>query len=52
MDRDIPVVVRMRVERARCGHSEDETFEFAVPSAKARPTLQSDAPAAEEPDRR
>lgn len=27
MDDDIPVVVRMRVECAKCGHLEDETYE-------------------------
>ena len=37
MDDDIPVVVRMRVECARCGHTEDDTYEFDVPIAKARP---------------
>jgi hypothetical protein len=33
----IPVVVQMRAECARCGHAEDETFEFDKPHAKARP---------------
>ena len=37
MDSDIPVIVRMRVECARCGHAEDETYEFDVPLAKAQP---------------
>jgi hypothetical protein len=37
MDHDIPVVVRMRVECARCGHAEDETYEFDMPIAKAQP---------------
>ena len=27
----------MRVECARCGHQEDETYEFDVPLAKAQP---------------
>ena len=36
MDDDIPVVVRMRVECARCGHAEDETYEFDLPLAKAQ----------------
>ncbi len=34
---DIPVVVRMRVECARCGHGEDETFEFDMPRTNAQP---------------
>jgi ribosomal protein S27AE len=38
MDEDgIPVIVRMRVECARCGHAEDETYEFDLPLAKAQP---------------
>ena len=37
MGDDIPVIVRMRVECARCGHDEDETFEFDLPLAKAPP---------------
>ena len=37
MDDDIPVVVRMRVECARCGHSEDDTYEFDMPFAKSQP---------------
>jgi len=36
MDDDIPVVVRMRVECARCGHTEDETYKFDLPHAKAQ----------------
>jgi DNA-directed RNA polymerase subunit RPC12/RpoP len=32
----IPVVVRMRVECARCGHTEDDTYEFELPFAKAQ----------------
>jgi hypothetical protein len=38
----IPVVVRMRVECA-CGHTEDETYEFALPLAKAQP-MEGDEP--------
>jgi ribosomal protein S27AE len=37
LDDDIPVVVRMRVECARCGHAEDDTYEFDLPLAKAQP---------------
>lgn len=37
MDDDIPVVVRMRVECARCGHAGDETYEFDMPIAEAHP---------------
>ena len=37
MDDDIPVVVRMRVECDRCGHHEDEAFEFDMPIDKAQP---------------
>ena len=37
MDDDIPVVVRMRVECPRCGHAEDDTYEFDLPLAKAQP---------------
>jgi hypothetical protein len=33
MDSRIPVVVRMRVECARCGHTEDE---FTIPFAKSQ----------------
>jgi len=36
MDDDIPVIVRMRVECARCGHSEDDTYQFDMPFAKAQ----------------
>jgi hypothetical protein len=36
MDDDIPVIVRMRVECARCGHAEDDTYEFDMPFAKAQ----------------
>jgi hypothetical protein len=34
MEDDIPVVVRMRAECARCGRSEDDTYEFDMPFAK------------------
>jgi hypothetical protein len=37
MDNRIPVVVRMHVECARCGHTEDETYEFDMPFAKSQP---------------
>ena len=37
LDRRIPVVVRLRVECARCGHTEDDTFEFDVPFTKSQP---------------
>jgi len=37
MDSRIPVVVRMQVKCASCGHSEDETYEFDMPFAKAKP---------------
>ena len=37
MHSDIPVVVRMRVECARGGHSEDDTYEFDLPLRKAQP---------------
>ncbi len=37
MNDDIPVVVRMRVECDRCGHAEDDTYEFVMPFAKAQP---------------
>lgn len=33
----IPVVVRMRVECAKCGYVEDDTYEFDMPIAKAQP---------------
>ena len=38
MNDDIPVVMRTRVECARCGHAEDDTYEFSLPLAKAQPT--------------
>ena len=36
MNNEIPVVVRMHVECARCGHTEDETHEFDMPFAKSQ----------------
>ena len=35
MDTKIPVVVRMHVE-CKCGHVEDETYEFDMPFKKAQ----------------
>lgn len=37
VDDDIPVIVRMRVECGKCGHTENDTYEFAMPLAKAQP---------------
>ena len=37
VDSKIPVVVRMSVECAKCGHTEDDTYEFDLPLAKAQP---------------
>jgi len=37
MDSQIPVVVQMHVECARCGHTEDDTYEFDMPFAKSQP---------------
>ena len=37
LDSRIPVVVRTRVECARCGHTADETYEFDMPFAKSQP---------------
>jgi len=37
MDNRISVVVRMRVECARCGHTEDDACEFDMPFVKAQP---------------
>jgi hypothetical protein len=37
MDDDIAVVVGMRVECARCGHSKGDTYEFDMPLAVAQP---------------
>src|SRR5215469_2963248 len=36
MDSRIPVFARMRVECARCGNTEDETYEFDMPFAKSQ----------------
>jgi hypothetical protein len=36
-DTSIPVIVRMRVECAICGHGEDETFEFDMPRDNPEP---------------
>jgi len=38
----IPVVVRMRVDCAACGHHEDDTYEFDMPLAKSQPTETSE----------
>lgn len=40
---DMPVVVRMRVECAQCGHNEDETYEFDMPGNTAQP-VEADEP--------
>jgi endogenous inhibitor of DNA gyrase (YacG/DUF329 family) len=37
MDNKIPVVVRMHVECAKCGHTEDETYEFDMPFTNSQP---------------
>jgi len=37
IDSRIPVVVRLQVECAGCGHTEDETYEFDMPFAKSKP---------------
>ncbi len=37
MDDGIPVIVRMRIECAKCGHAEDDSYEFDLPRAKAQP---------------
>ena len=42
IDGRIPVVVKMRVECARCGHAEDETYQFAMPFAKSQPMEAGD----------
>ena len=36
-DKRIPVTVRMRVECATCGHTEDDTYEYELPFRKAQP---------------
>lgn len=43
MDDDIPVIVRMTVECAKCGHAEADRYEFDMPRAKAQP-MESDEP--------
>jgi len=43
MDTRIPVVVRMLVECATCGHTEGETYEFDTPLAKSQP-MEADEP--------
>ena len=37
MDTRVPAVVRMRVECARCGHAEDDTYAFDMPRVEAQP---------------
>lgn len=37
MDTRIPVTVRMRVKGARCGHTEDDTYEFDMPPDDSEP---------------
>ena len=37
LDDEIPVIVRMRVECARCGRSEDDTYEFDMPRDNSEP---------------
>jgi len=37
MDSRIPVVVRMQVECATCGHTEEDTYEFSLPFAESQP---------------
>ena len=39
IDTQIPVIVRMQVECVRCGHTEDDPYEFDMPFAKAQETL-------------
>ena len=41
--RCVPVIFRMRVECAPCGHAEDETYEFDLPRKKAQP-MEADEP--------
>lgn len=36
-DDDIPVIITMRVECARCGHAEDDAYAFEVPVANSQP---------------
>jgi hypothetical protein len=37
MSNRFPVGVRMHVECAMCGHTEDKTYEFDMPYAKSQP---------------
>ena len=37
MDSRVPVLVQLHVECARCGHSEDDTYEFDMRFAKSKP---------------
>jgi DNA-directed RNA polymerase subunit RPC12/RpoP len=37
----LPVVVTMRVKCERCGHSEDETYEFDLPVGESHPIEES-----------
>jgi DNA-directed RNA polymerase subunit RPC12/RpoP len=37
LDDEIPVIVRMSVECARCGRSEDDTYEFEMPRDNSEP---------------
>jgi ribosomal protein S27AE len=41
MDDEIPVTVRMRVECARCGHAEDDTFEFDMSCDNSEPMAEA-----------
>lgn len=43
MDNRIPVVVRMHVECTKCGHTENEAYEFDMPFAKSQP-MEADEP--------
>lgn len=43
MDDDIPVIVRMTVECAKCGHTEDDRYEFDMPRTEAQP-MEADEP--------
>jgi len=37
MNSEVRVIVRMQVECARCGHTEDETYECEMSFAKSQP---------------
>jgi len=37
MDDEIPIVVRMRVECSKCGHADEDTYEFEMPIDEAQP---------------